>query len=271
MTPASGAEIPALGLGVYRVPPGDTQRLVEAALEVGYRHVDTAAAYVNEAGVGAAVRASGLPRDEVFVTSKLRNGDQHRAVDAYAETLGRLGLDRLDLYLVHWPNPAAGLWQGAWRGLETLLERGDVGAVGVSNFLPEHLDELAASARVLPAVDQVELHPSFQQRDVAAVCERLGIRVEAYSPFGLGEDLTIPAVVAAARAHGATPAQVVLAWHRQSGRIAIPKTVSRERLVENLHSRGLALTAAEMAAIDAADAGHRVGDDPRTFSISQIR
>jgi 2,5-diketo-D-gluconate reductase A len=270
---AGGVEIPQLGLGVFQVPPDEAQRVVEEALAVGYRHVDTAAAYVNESGVGAALRATGLPREDVFVTSKLRNGDQgyDAALRAYDDTLERLGLEALDLYLIHWPNPAAGLWQDSWRALEKLLDERRVRAIGVSNFLVEHLRELETFASHTPAVNQIEVHPAFQQREVIAECERLGIAVEAYSPLGQGAALEGSVVQEIAQAHGVTPAQAVLAWHVQQGRVVIPKTVSRERMVENAAIAEVALTADELAAVDGLESGERIGNDPRTFALSQIR
>ncbi|NAZ86838.1 aldo/keto reductase [Kineococcus sp. T90] len=268
-----GVAVPQLGLGVFQVPPGDAQRVVEDALEIGYRHVDTAAAYVNESGVGAALRASGLAREEVFVTSKLRNGDQghDQALRAYDDSCARLGVEALDLYLVHWPNPAAGRYADSWRALQRLHAQGRVRAVGVSNFLVEHLDTLAALGGPAPAVNQVELHPTFQQRDLVRTCRERGMVVQAYSPLGQGADLADPAVTAIARAHGATPAQVVLAWHLHLGHVVIPKSSRRERLRENLAAGALALTDAEVAAVSALERGHRTGGDPATFSLSQIR
>ncbi|MEZ0164747.1 aldo/keto reductase [Kineococcus sp. LSe6-4] len=264
-----GVAVPQLGVGVFQVPPQDAQRVVEDALDLGYRHVDTAAAYVNEAGVGAALAASGLPREDVFVTSKLRNGDQgyDSALRAYDDTCARLGLDQLDLYLVHWPNPAAGRYADSWRALRRLHDEGRVRAVGVSNFLVEHLDALDG----VPAVNQVELHPTYQQRDLVAACRDRGIVVEAYSPLGQGADLADPVVVGTAERHGVTPAQVVLAWHLQSGHVVIPKSSRRERLAENLAAAELVLTEDELAAVGSLDRGHRTGGDPATFSLSQIR
>lgn len=273
VTLRGGVTVPQLGLGVFQVPSEDAQRVVEQALEVGYRHIDTATAYVNETGVGAAIAASGLPREEVFITSKLRNGDQgeESALRAYEQSCRLLGLDALDLYLIHWPNPSAGLWQASWRALETLHQRGEVRAVGVSNFLPEHLAELAATARELPAVNQVELHPTFQQADVVAACREHDVVVEAYSPLGQGADLDTPAVTAAAAELGTSPAQVVLAWHLQRGHVVIPKSVSPARMRENASLDDVELSAEQVAAIDALEAGQRTGNDPRTFSLSQIR
>jgi 2,5-diketo-D-gluconate reductase A len=269
----NGVAIPQLGLGVFQVPADEAQRVVEDALAVGYRHIDTAAAYGNESGVGAALRASGLPREEVFVTSKLRNGDQghDEALRAYEETCRRIGVDALDLYLVHWPNPAAGRYVDSWRALEELHADGAVRAVGVSNFLPAHLDDLAVATGLVPAVNQVELHPTFQQDDVVAASRARGIVVEAYSPLGQGADLDAPAVLDAARAHGASPAQVVLAWHLQRGHVVIPKSARRERLVENHAAASLHLSDTELDAVTALESGHRTGGDPATFSLSQIR
>jgi 2,5-diketo-D-gluconate reductase A len=268
-----GVTIPQIGLGVFQVPSEEAQPVVEEALQLGYRHIDTAAAYVNEKGVGAAVRASGLPRDEIFVTSKLRNGDQgyDSALRAYDETLGRLGLDALDLYLIHWPYPAAGLWQDSWRALERLRDEGRVRAVGVSNFLVEHLQELAGFADAMPAVNQIELHPTFQQADVVAACREHGIAVEAYSPLGQGADLGDERVVAIARRLEVSPAQVILRWHVDKGHVVIPKSVSPERMRANASLEGVALSPDDLASIDALESGNRVGGDPRTFSLSQIR
>ena len=268
-----GGTIPQIGLGVFQVPSEEAQPVVEQALELGYRHIDTAAAYVNEKGVGAAVRASGLPRDEVFVTSKLRNGDQgyDSALRAYDDTLARLGLDTLDLYLIHWPNPSARLWQDSWRALERLRDEGRVRAVGVSNFLVEHLEELRGFADRMPAVNQIELHPTFQQADVVAACREHGIAVEAYSPLGQGADLEDDRVTSIARDLGVTPAQVILRWHVDKGHVVIPKSVSPERMRQNAALEDVALTAGHLDAIDALETGNRVGGDPRTFSLSQIR
>lgn len=270
---AEGVQIPQLGFGVFQVPPEEAQRVVEDALAVGYRHIDTAAAYVNESGVGAAIRAAGLPREEVFVTSKLRNGDQgyDQTLRAYDDTLERLGLDALDLYLIHWPNPPAGLWQDSWRALERLADEGRVRAIGVSNFLTEHLEELATFASRLPAVNQIEIHPGFQQTELQAMCRRLGIAVEAYSPLGQGAALVSDTIREIAGDHGVSPAQVVLAWHVAQGRVVIPKTTSRERMVSNADLVGLDLTPLQLRVIDDLDAGQRLGNDPRTYALSQIR
>ncbi|UFU03069.1 aldo/keto reductase [Ruania suaedae] len=270
---AGGTSIPQLGLGVFQVESGGTQQVVERALEIGYRHIDTAAAYVNEEGVGAAIHASGIPREEVFVTSKLRNGDQgyESALRAYADTCTRLGLERLDLYLIHWPNPAAGLWQDTWRALARLADQGEVAAVGVSNFMPEHLEELAQLSEVTPAVNQIELHPTYQQRELADHCRERGIAVQAYSPLGQAGDLEHPAITELAGRLDVSPAQVILRWHLDRGHVVIPKTVSPERMRSNADLDDVALSEADLAVLDGLDSGQRIGNDPYTFDKSQIR
>jgi 2,5-diketo-D-gluconate reductase A len=265
----NGVRIPQLGFGVFQIPEENTQEAVEAALEAGYRHIDTAAAYRNEAGVGAAVAASGIPREDLFITTKLRNGDQARARAAFEDSRAALGLDQVDLYLIHWPVPSQGLFLQAWKDMERIYSDGLVRAIGVSNFLPEHLEELTGAADVVPAVNQIELHPTFAQRALADATRRHGIAVEAYSPLGQGEDLENSAVLEISLRHGATPAQVVLAWHLASGNIAIPKSVTPERIRENLESVSVELTPAEMERINELDAGMRLGADPATASFSQ--
>lgn len=265
--------IPQVGLGVFQVPPDEAQDVVERALEIGYRHIDTAAAYVNETGVGAAIRASGIPREELFVTSKLRNGDQglDTVRRAYEDSCRRLGVDALDLYLIHWPNPAAGLWQESWRALERLHREQAVRAVGVSNFLPHHLEELAGFAEQLPAVNQVEVHPTFQQRDVTAWCREHGVVVEAYSPLGQAADLHDETVGRIAAELSVTPAQVILRWHLHKGHVVIPKSVSTTRMASNADLTGFALDPDQIRALDALERGNRTGNDPNTFALSQIR
>ncbi|MGW5187839.1 aldo/keto reductase [Kribbella sp. NPDC004138] len=269
----NGVRIPQRGFGVFQVPPGDTQAAVEQALEIGYRHIDTAAAYNNEAGVGAAVRASGLPRDELFVTTKLRNGEHgyESALTAYDETLQRLGLDYADLYLVHWPNPTVDRYVDSWRALERIYADGRVRAIGVSNFLPEHLDRLAKESEIVPAVNQIELHPTYQQRELTELCAERSIAVTAYSPLGQGGDLDHPVLAAIADAHGVTPAQAILRWHLQRGHIVIPKSVNPERIRANFALDGFELSDDEVASVTALENGNRLGSDPRTFAISQIR
>ncbi len=269
----NGVEIPQLGLGVFQVPEDGTQALVEDALASGYRHIDTAAGYYNEDGVGAALKASGLPREDVFITTKLRNGDQgyDKALRAFDDSRTALGVDVVDLYLIHWPVPSLDLYVETWRAFEKLYADGAVRAIGVSNFLPDHLDRLVAAADVLPVVNQVEVHPTFQQADVLASTLGHGIAVEAYSPLGRGADLEDPAVTAIAERLGATPAQVILRWHLDAGRIVIPKSVTPERYRANLAAVDLELTDTDRAAIDALENGNRLGADPAVAAFTQYR
>jgi 2,5-diketo-D-gluconate reductase A len=262
----SSTSIPQVGFGVFLVDPADTQRVVEDALEVGYRHIDTATGYNNEVEVGAAIRASGIAREELFVTTKLRN-DHHKAgeVDAaFARSLEMLGLDYLDLYLIHWPMPANDLYVQTWRSFESFHADGRARSIGVSNFLVPHLERLLAETDVVPAVNQVELHPVFQQRELRAFHEEHDIRTEAWGPLGQGKyDLFgLPAIQTAASAHSVQPAQVVLRWHLQTGNIVIPKSNSRDRMAQNLDILDFELDVDEMAAIDALDENRRVGGDP---------
>jgi 2,5-diketo-D-gluconate reductase A len=252
-----GYDIPQLGYGVFKVPPADTKRAVSEALEVGYRHIDTAAIYGNEEGVGAAIAASGLSREELFITTKLWNdrhdGDEPHA--AIAESLDRLGLSAVDLYLVHWPTPAHDNYVHAWAKLVELRDAGLTRSIGVSNHLVPHLERIVAATGVTPAVNQIELHPAYQQRDITDWAAAHDVRIESWGPLGQGKyDLFgAPAVADAAKAHGKTPAQAVLRWHLQKGFIVFPKSVRRERLEENLDVFDFELTADEIAAIDAMD------------------
>ncbi|UWX95951.1 aldo/keto reductase [Arthrobacter zhaoxinii] len=270
LTLGNSVRIPQLGFGVFQVPPGRTQEVVEDALAAGYRHIDTAAAYGNEAGVGAAIAASGIERSEIFVTTKLRNGDQGRARAAFLDSRRALNLDVVDLYLIHWPVPSQGMFVQAWKELEALYRDGYMRAIGVSNFLTDHLDALYEQSQVLPAVNQIELHPGFQQAALAAETMSRGIAVEAYSPLGQGTELAGTEVAALAGKYGATPAQVVLAWHLGSGRIVIPKSANSERMRENLAAAGLELTEEELAVLDGLDGGRRLGADPATADFSQF-
>lgn len=258
-----GNRIPQVGYGVFKVPADDTRRAVLEAFELGYRHIDTAAIYGNEEGVGAAIAESGIPRDELFITTKLWNdrhdGDEPRA--ALGESLDKLGLDALDLYLVHWPTPARDNYVHAWERLIDLREQGLTRSIGVSNFLVPHLERIIAETGVAPVVDQIELHPAYQQREVVEWALARGIRIEAWGPLGQGKyDLfSVPAVADAAAAHGKTPAQVVLRWHLDKGNIVFPKSVRRDRLAENIDIVDFALTDDEIAAIDAIDPGDGSG------------
>lgn len=266
----NGVEIPQLGFGVFQVPADETQKTVETALQAGYRHIDTAAAYRNEAGVGAAIAASGIPRDELFITTKLRNGEQATAAAAFEASRQALGLEVIDLYLIHWPVPSQDKYIDAWKALEKIYADGGARAIGVSNFLPDHLERLLAATDVVPAVNQIEVHPTFQQREVATATTNAGIAVEAYSPLGQGADLTAPAVVAAAEAHDATPAQVVLAWHLAAGTIVIPKSVQPQRIAQNLAAVDVQLTDAEIESLNGLEAGAMTGADPATAAFSQM-
>lgn len=260
-----GVTIPQVGYGVFQIPPEQTQESVERALEAGYRHIDTAAGYGNEAGVGAAIRASGLPREEVFVTTKLRNGDQggDTARQAFENSRELLGLDVVDLYLIHWPRPSRGQYVETWQVFEQLHAEGSIRAIGVSNFLPDHLAHLMERAEVTPAVNQIELHPSFQQPSTQEATRERGIAVEAYAPLGQAGDLDHAAVTAAAEAHDVSAGQVVLRWHIQHGSIVIPKSVTPARIRSNIDLFGFELSEPQMEAISALDSDQRMFPDPQ--------
>jgi 2,5-diketo-D-gluconate reductase A len=262
----SGHRIPQLGFGVFRVPPDETERLVGEALELGYRHLDTAAVYRNEEGVGRAIRSSGIPRGDLFVTTKLFNDQQgmDKAPAAFDASLAALGLEYVDLYLIHWPAPKFDLYVESWQVLEDIQRSGRTRSIGVSNFLPHHLERLLARADVVPAVNQIELHPILQQTGVVDFCRARGIAIEAWSPLGAGQLplFTAPPVVAAAAAHGRTPAQVLLRWHVQGGNIVFPKSSSADRMRENMAIFDFALDDDEMTAISALERGGRVGFHP---------
>ena len=270
LTLNNGVTIPQLGFGVFQVPQDQTQQVVEDALEAGYRHIDTAAAYCNEAGVGAAIAACGIPREQIFITTKLRNGEHAVTAAAFEASRKALGVDVIDLYLIHWPVPSQALFVDAWQVLEKIYAAGGVRAIGVSNFLQNHLDTLLDSTTVVPAVNQVELHPTFQQAALCAESRAQGIAVEAYSPLGQGTDLNAAAVTALAQKRGATPAQIVLGWHLGVHNIVIPKTTHPHRMRENLAAAGITLTADELGAVTALDSGARIGADPAEASFSQM-
>lgn len=269
----NGVEIPQIGLGVWQVDKGETQRVVEDALAAGYRHIDTAAAYGNEAGVGAALRAAGLPRSEVFVTTKLRNGEQgyDSALKAYQDSLERMGLDFADMYMIHWPTPAKDLYVETWGAFEKLYEEGAVRAIGVANFLPDHLERLLGETEVKPVVNQFELHPTYQQAGVEEATRYSGLAVQAYSPIGRGEDIKKPTVVSIADRVGVSPSQVVLAWHLHHGRIIIPKSTNAGRMAENLSSASVVLSDEDIAQIDGLEEGNMQVGDPATLNVSQMR
>ncbi len=261
-----GHSIPQLGFGVFLVDPDEAERIVTDALEVGYRHIDTAAAYGNEQGVGRAIEKSGIPRDELFITTKLWNSDQgtQSVTDAMDLSLEKLGLDHVDLYLIHWPRPDLDRYLDSWLTFEQLKADDKTRSIGVSNFHRAHLEKIISGSDTVPAVDQLELHPAFAQRDLRAYGAEIGMHIEAWGPLGQGKyDLFgEKAVQDAAAAHGVTPAQAVIRWHLQNGIIVFPKTNSKERMAENFDVFGFELSADEVAAIDAIDRGQRVGSDP---------
>jgi len=264
----NGVSMPAIGYGVFQVPDAETEQAVTKALAAGYRSIDTAAIYGNEAGVGRALAAADLPREDLFITSKVWIEDLgfEETLVAYDTSLAMLGLDYLDLYLIHWPAPEKGLYLDSWRALEQLLASGRVRAIGVSNFVPEQLQQILDLGGIVPAVNQVELHPALQQRDIQEFNTAHGILTEAWSPLAQGAVLGGQAVTDIAATHGRTPAQVILRWHLQQGRIIIPKSVTPARIAENLDIRGFVLTDSEMAALDALERDGRTGPHPAEFN-----
>ncbi|GAA1328787.1 aldo/keto reductase [Brachybacterium rhamnosum] len=261
-----GSSIPQLGFGVFQVPDDETTAAVGHALEAGYRSIDTAAVYGNERGVGRAIAAAGLPREELFVTTKLWVADLEDPRAALAASLEKLGLDHVDLFLIHWPAPATDAYLGAWQTLEALRTEGLTRSIGVSNFLPERLDRLAELGGELPVINQVELHPALQNRETVAANARHGIVTEAWSPLAQGAVLSDQAVLDAAEAHGVTAAQVVLRWHLQQGRVVIPKSVTPARIAQNLDVFGFDLSPEELTAIDALERDGRTGPHPAEFN-----
>ncbi|WP_336321999.1 aldo/keto reductase [Streptomyces lavendofoliae] len=265
----NGVSMPQLGFGVWQVPDDEAAKAVGTALEAGYRSIDTAAIYENEKGTGQAIAASGIARDELFVTTKLWNSEQgHDAtLRAFDESLGRLGLDYVDLYLIHWPVPSKDLYTETYKAFEKIHADGRAKAIGVSNFLPEHLERLLAETSVVPVLNQIELHPQLQQAESRAFHARHDIRTEAWSPLGQGRGLLeVPTIVAIARKHDRTPAQVVLRWHLQLGNIVIPKSVTPSRIQENIDVFDFELDADDLAALAALDEGKRLGPDPAVFA-----
>ncbi|GAA3807999.1 aldo/keto reductase [Cellulomonas soli] len=279
LTLNNGVLMPALGLGVFQTPPEETVASVRTALEVGYRLIDTAAAYGNEREVGQAIAASGVPREQVFIETKVWISDYgyDATLHAFEKSAGKLGVEQIDLLVLHQALPSRfDLTIDAYRALERLLEDGKVRAIGVSNFMPEHLDALLAATSVVPAVNQVEIHPYFQQREVQAAGAAHRIVSQAWSPIGgitsyrdtgAGRTFDDPTIVAIAEAHAKTPAQVMLGWHLQQGRSAIPKSTRAARIAENFAVLDLALTPEELAAIDALDQGVRRGPEPEVITL----
>ncbi len=262
-----GSSVPQLGFGVFQVPPAETEVAVAQAFEIGYRHIDTAAAYRNEAGVGLAFRASGLARSDVHIVTKCFNDDHgyEQARRAFHASLERLELDYVDLYLIHWPVPAHDRYVETWRAFIELRDEGLIRAIGVSNFNPAHLRRLIEETGETPAVNQVELHPYFQQAGLRRDHEELGIVTEAWSPLAQGAVLEDPVILELAEKHGRTPGQIVLRWHLQLGNMVIPKSVTPARIAENFDVFGFELSDAQMERIEALDNGGRIGPDPESF------
>ncbi|MFG2755363.1 aldo/keto reductase [Streptomyces wuyuanensis] len=266
----NGVAMPQLGFGVWQVPDDEAAKAVGTALEAGYRSIDTAAVYENEKGTGKAVAAAGIPREELFITTKLWNREQgyDSTLRAFDASLSRLGLDYVDLYLIHWPVPSKNAYVDTYKAFETILAEGRARAIGVSNFLPEHLERLLGETSVAPAVNQIELHPQLQQTESRAVHAKHGIATEAWSPLGSGRGLLeVPTIVAVAQKYGKTPAQVVLRWHLQLGNVVIPKSVTPSRIRENIDVFGFELDDDDLAAFAALDEGRRLGPDPATFDM----
>ncbi|MEU0161548.1 aldo/keto reductase [Streptomyces sp. NPDC006261] len=266
----NGLEMPQLGFGVWQVPDDEAAKAVAKAIESGYRSIDTAAIYKNEKGTGRAIAASGVARDELFVTTKLWNSEQGHdsTLRAFDASLDKLGLDYVDLYLIHWPVPAKDAYTDTYRALEKIYADGRAKAIGVSNFHPEHLKRLLDETSVVPVLNQIELHPQLQQGEARAFHAEHGIATEAWSPLGQGKGLLeVPTVVAIAQKHGRTPAQAVLRWHLQTGNIVIPKSVTPSRIEENLDVFGFELDADDLAAFAALDEGKRLGPNPAEFNL----
>jgi 2,5-diketo-D-gluconate reductase A len=270
LTLNDGTAIPVVGLGVWQTPAEETERAVSAALHAGYRHIDTAAAYGNEAGVGRAVAASGIPREDVFVVTKLWNSEQgyEKTLAAFDASMEQLRLDYLDLYLIHWPTPAQNLFIETFKAFAHLRDQGRIRAIGVSNFEPEHLKLLIDATGIVPAVNQIELHPRLPQTELRETHARYGIATEAWSPLGQGSLLQDPTVTAIAERHGKTPAQVLIRWHLQLGNIVIPKSVNPDRIASNFDVFDFELSEADLASIATLDNGTRLGPDPRTFNFT---
>lgn len=265
-----GNSIPQVGLGVWQTPNETAAPAVRAALSAGYRHVDTAAVYENEEGVGEGLSSSGVARGDVFLTTKLWNDQQgfDPALKAFDASLKRLKTDYVDLYLIHWPSPQRKAYVETWKAFIRLKEEGRARSIGVSNFYPEHIERLVAETGVTPVINQIELHPDFQQKAAQAVHQERGIVTQSWSPLGQGRLLADPVIGAVADKHGRTPAQVIIRWHIQSGLVVIPKSVTPSRIKENFQVFDFELDAEDMAAIAVIDtAGSRIGPDPMTAAF----
>ncbi|MFC9220505.1 aldo/keto reductase [Streptomyces hygroscopicus] len=266
----NGVRMPQLGFGVWQVPDDEAQVAVRHALDAGYRSIDTAAIYGNEEGTGKALAASGIARDELFVTTKLWNGDQgyDSTLRAFDTSLTKLGLDYVDLYLIHWPLPQTDKYVDTWKAFEKIYSEGRAKAIGLSNFHPAHIQRLLSETSVAPAIDQIELHPQLQQAELRAFNARHDIVTEAWSPLGQGKGLLDnPTLAAIAKKHGKSPAQVVLRWHLDLGNVVIPKSVTPSRIKENIDVFDFELDSEDLSAISALDSGNRLGPDPETFNV----
>jgi 2,5-diketo-D-gluconate reductase A len=268
VTLSDGVEIPQLGYGVFQIPPDETRRAVESALEAGYRHIDTAAAYRNERGVAAGIAASGVPREEIFITTKLWNSEQgfDSTLAAFDRSIEALDTDHVDLYLIHWPVPERALYLDTWRAFERIHAEGGARSIGVSNFRIADLERLQQEAETMPTVNQIELHPLLQQAELRAWHAEHGIATEAWSPLAQGEVLEDETLMTVAAHHQKSVAQVILRWHLQLGNVVIPKSVTPERIRANLDLFDFELSEDDLAAIARLEAGHRTGPDPETFS-----
>ncbi|AJT63330.1 aldo/keto reductase [Streptomyces chattanoogensis] len=267
----NGIAMPQLGFGVWQVPDDEAATAVGHALDAGYRSIDTAAIYGNEEGTGKALATSGIARDELFVTTKLWNSDQgyDSTLRAFDTSLAKLGLEYVDLYLIHWPLPARDTYVDTYKALEKIYADGRAKAIGVSNFQPDHLERLLGETSVVPAVNQIELHPQFQQAESRAAHARHRIVTEAWSPLGQGRGLLEDAAIGTiAEKHGKSPAQVVLRWHLQLGNVVIPKSVTPSRIRENIDVFDFALDDADLSALAGLDSGNRLGPDPATFDMA---
>jgi 2,5-diketo-D-gluconate reductase A len=262
-----GHSIPQVGLGVWQTPQNIAAPTVRTAIDAGYRHIDTASGYDNEQGVGEGIRSSGLDRKDIFITTKLRNDDQgyDRTLRAFEGSLKKLGTDHVDLYLIHWPSPHRSLYLETWKAFVRIREEGRARSIGVSNFYPDHLERIIGETGVVPVINQIELHPDFQQKTVQDVHRKLNIVTESWSPLGQGKFITNPVIGQIAKKHGKTPAQVIIRWHIDSGLVVIPKSVTPSRIEENFKVFDFKLDAEDMAAVAKLDAaGARMGPDPYT-------
>ncbi|TPI36080.1 aldo/keto reductase [Mesorhizobium sp. B3-1-6] len=270
LTLNDGAAIPQIGLGVWQVDPDITAKVVRWGVGAGYRLIDTAEGYRNEEGVGEAIRAAGVPRSELFITSKLRNGAHQRdaALRAFDDTMQKLGIDKIDLFLIHWPVPSQNKYVEAWKTLVELQKAGRIKSVGVSNFNQDHLERIIGETGVTPVVNQIELHPRFQQRDKRKFHEKHNIHIESWSPLGSGRLLSDPTLEKLAKKHGKSAAQVIIRWHLQEGLIVIPKSIHQERIAGNFDVFGFELDADDMQTVHGLDsADGRTGPDPATAAF----